>query len=95
MKTKQKKQSPEDDLDVLEIKLERIPVENIAEVTETLAYNFLRNAELGIFYVCYATPKQWPRGRPLRLRSASPILPKLLAYEILRSAFDNKWCYLE
>jgi hypothetical protein len=36
MKTKQKKQSPEDDLDVLEIKLERIPVENIAEVTETL-----------------------------------------------------------
>ena len=36
MKTKQKKQSPEDDLDVLEIKLERIPVENIAEVSETL-----------------------------------------------------------
>ena len=36
MKTKQKKQSPEDDLDVLEIKLERIPIENIAEVTETL-----------------------------------------------------------
>ena len=38
MKTKQKKQSPEDDLDVLDIKLEleRIPVENIAEVTETL-----------------------------------------------------------
>ena len=65
MKTKQKKQSPEDDLEVLEIKLERIPIENIAEVTETLACNFLRNAELGIFYVCYATPKQWPRGRPL------------------------------
>ena len=36
MKAKQKKQSPEDDLDVLEIKLERIPVENIAEVSETL-----------------------------------------------------------
>ena len=32
MKTKQKKQSPEDNVDVLEIKLERIPIENIAEV---------------------------------------------------------------
>ncbi len=36
MKPKQEKPSPADDLDVEVINLERIPVENIAQVTETL-----------------------------------------------------------
>jgi hypothetical protein len=36
MKTDQKKAPPEAEINALEIKLERIPVENLAEVTATL-----------------------------------------------------------
>ena len=36
MKTDQKKAPPEAEIDALEIKLERIPADNLAEVTATL-----------------------------------------------------------